>query len=202
MKYLSASVLFVIAGFTANATLLLEVDVSNPSSVTLTATGANADAPDSSFNVADGFNLLDFFTGSVSLPPGQTMPITSGLFSYGQNTAYSHWFTDSYSGFGRDLNIWKSSIASSSSPTQVFKTQHPSFTGLTTIDLSTWAGLLPSVGTISDIRPGYTYTEYGTPKPLGPVIGQWAVIPEPSTFALVFGILALVVGGTCRFRRR
>lgn len=70
----------------------------------------------------------------------------------------------------------------------VFVTTGPAFTGTSSADFSSIAGLLPSVGTTGDIRPGLNDTITAS-------IGTYQVIPEPSSTFLVLaaGVAAITV---------
>lgn len=190
----------LVMGFGAKSALgqasnvRLTVNVSNPAAVTFTATGNSSLVNDASFTAYDGVELIGFFTGA---PVGGTSGGMSGsLAPVDSASPYDFWLNDNRFGGSSliDLNLYK---GDESAGIQTFSTEMAAFTGIGTIDFSRDLGSsLPSPGSYGDIIPGY-YNQTPTP-----VIGQWQVIPEPST-----GLLVIFGGGSalfavCRNRRR
>ena len=172
LSVIAASVLF---NATVGATTILTIDVSDPSAVVFSATGANADANDTSFTSYNGIVLRQFLIADPALSP-LVFPGTGTLTGGGSGQAYDR-IVSSLFIFPhlspRDLNLY----SRFGSAAQTFSTAAPAFSGATTWDLSSLSGLLPSPGAAGDVFAG---DEDG----IGPVaIGQWATVPEPSTFA-------------------
>lgn len=193
---LASAVLLLLSVSAANAQILLTVNISNPSAVTITATGtdslANVEA-----DMADGIDLLGFFkgsTGPVSFTVNSGSSLTPGTGSAGTVT-YDESLSDVLStGSNIDLNLY-----SDRSAPENFSTTDAAFTGTLTINLSGVASdLLPSAG-VGDIKTGF----FGSASP-NTYIGQYQVVtssvaaPEPSAWALLFVGLTLLA--ICRPR--
>ncbi len=164
--------------------VLLIINDSDPSNVTITATGAFAFTNDSSTNENEGVDLLEFFTAPVAiLPPGS--PASPGLSPTGDGP-YTQWQADDYSGSLVDLNI---STDTSGPETQTFTTTSPAFTGSATLDLSSFSADLPSLGSSGLIVSGNSNNN-------GDIIGDWEVedvpVPEPSQYG--WGVLLATLG--------
>ena len=174
------------AGFTPVETrVLIEVNVSNPSAATFTATGNYSLIDDSTAEGIVGVDLLAFFSGM-----GAGLEDVSGnLTPPNQNGfAYNCWFSDYYSStypICNDLNLFNNR-----DDLQTFSTGAPAFTGAGTTDLSAYAAFLPSPGTTGDIAAG----SFGDGSMA--VIGQWQVTPEPATLVM------LAMGGAVMLIRR
>jgi hypothetical protein len=172
------------AGF-APVQVLIEVNVSNPAAVTFAATGNNSLINDSTAMGIDGVDLLAFFSGMESQQGG----VSGNLTPPNQNDiAFNSWAADYYtSGYPicNDLNLYNNG----GNP-QIFSTGAPALTGAGTVDLSAYAAFLPSPGAIGDIAAG----SFGQGS-MG-VIGQWQVVPEPATLAM------LAMGGAVMLIRR
>jgi len=162
---------FASEAVTHGASFLLNVDISNPSAVTITATGENAAADDSSTTTFDGVTLLAFFTSVESLDPPVLLS-SSTLQPTGAAVSYTSWLVDDYSGTGVDLNLFEDE----SGDNQIFTTSKPAFTGTATLDLSGYS--LPPSGTTGAILAGYSGGTQGT------IIGQYQVVPEPYALPL------------------
>jgi hypothetical protein len=162
--------------------VLLTINDTDPSAVTITATGAYAAVNDSITNENAGIDLLQFFTSASYSDP----PSLGGLFPAGGSQAYNEWGTDNYSGSDVDFNPWRS--GEGGSDLQIFTTSSPAFTGSWTVDLSSDSSALPSLGANGEILAGYSLDH-------GQVIGAWevsSVVPEPSQYGL---FIALVMAG-------
>lgn len=156
----------------SSAATVLLVDVSDPSAVKISSSGANADADSDNVPEAAGIDLLRFFTGAVNM---SVMYVNSSSLTPSGGNAYSNFEGDDYSGSLVDLNL----ISSSLSAMQNFSTTTPAFTGEAYLDLSGFTAFLPTVGTSGNILVGANMETYGT------VIGQWQAVPEPQTYALI-----------------
>jgi len=156
----------------SSAATVLLVDVSDPSAVKISSSGANADADSDNVPEAAGIDLLRFFTGAVNM---SVMYVNSSSLTPSGGNAYSNFEGDDYSGSLVDLNL----ISSSLSAMQNFSTTTPAFTGEAYLDLSGFTAFLPTFGTSGNILVGANMETYGT------VIGQWQAVPEPQTYALI-----------------
>ncbi len=164
--------------------VLLTVDISNPASVVIAATGNNASTNDSSKTAWDGIDLLGIFLSNVYGQFG-TNAIGGTLIGGGSGQAYDFYEPDGTSGRNANhfnLNLYENQPGSP--PIQSFSTGTSAFTGSMTIDLSSVVSALPSSGASGDIRAGWFGNQ-------GAVIGQWQVVytppaptPEPGTLAL------------------
>ncbi len=175
-------------GSTASfAAILLEIDISDPSAVTFTATSNNASS-DSSLNASsNGFTIEGFFLSNPTVDyidgnvTGTLSPVTGTTQTYAIAGTFDYLSGTETFGPGNDLNVTANGNAGSNS--QVFSTSSTAFTGTAVMDLSSYVANLPLAGASGSIYPGYS---------LGPaVIGEWSVVPEPSTYALGAGMLAL-----------
>jgi hypothetical protein len=174
---------------------LLTIDDSNPSAVTITATGF-APIVDSSKSKSSGIDLLTFFLGNEGSLFGTGLP-NSTLTSGTGGLAYTDLLGDNFSAGGdtfTDLRLYLGGPTS----VQTFSTLQPAFSGTWTINFTSLGlnpSALPTPGSIGDIMSGFSGDE-------GPVIGQWEVapVPEPSVGSLV--ILASVIGAAMRLRRK
>lgn len=169
----------------SQAAVLLTIDISNPAAVVITATGANADA----FAFAtggDGITLTGLFTAPVVFGMSG---ITTGstLQPSGQGLPFNTFMENDYgfSGSTVDLNLFTLNMGGSpAGPT--FFTDAAAFTGSATLDLS--AASFAALGATGQIMAA---RNFGTTS-----IGQWLVVPEPST------LLLGVFGGAGLLRRR
>jgi PEP-CTERM motif len=165
----------------AQAQILLTVDISNPSAVTFTATGA---APAISANVgsyANGIDLLTFFIDDAGISNTFSDPfstLTTADASTGP--ALTDAAVDNFSPLSVDLSIFKFNSGAG----MTFTKGQPAFLGTLTLNLS--AEPIPAGLATGNILAGYSQ---GGPQV---VIGQWEVVPEPSTWALFLGGLGLL----------
>jgi hypothetical protein len=175
----------LLAPLKASAAVILVIDISNPALVTFTATNANAQNNDDESWLQEGISLIGFFSSSVADSSLYFFETPSNLWSPGGNFAYSTLasinFADPFSSTYLDLSIFGSGFS-----TQDFSTNAPALTGYAEAGLSAWVAQLPTPGTTGDI-----YSSDGIDFS-GPVIGQYVVIPEPSSAALIAcgGLLA------------
>jgi hypothetical protein len=179
------ALLAVVAGAViANQTLadvVLNVDITDISAVTFSATGAPSAVNDSSSSSLDGASLLNLFT--VAYADNQSA--SSGSLFGSSSDALDTDLTPFQSLTGFDLNLY---ALSGTGAIQNFSTVSPAFSGSTTFDLSGSSILLGSTG---DVIAGDTLNGSGA------VIGQWQAIPEPASI----GLLGLVSCGIFFTRR-
>lgn len=175
----------------ASAAVILRIDITDPAQITFTATGANSENDDDQSFLSEGITLLDFFSVSVEDPNVAFFESPSNLWSPGGNFAYttlsSSAFTNAAPFVYDDLAIFGSGFS-----TQDFSTNAPALTGSAVADLTAWAAWIPAAGTVGNIRSGDGISFSG------PQIGQYTVVPEPSTAALAAAGLLLAA----RFIRR
>lgn len=167
------SAAFLASSPTSHAEVILRIDISAPSRVTFTATGAFAQNDDFDTYLNSGFTLISFF----SVEPGDLQAFfetPSDLYSPGGNFAYTEVLNMSFTNFMgpyTDLNVFGSGFS-----TQDFSTSEAALYGSAEIDLSPWISLL-TLGT-GDIYAGDG--GFGS----GPLIGQYEVVPEPAALPL------------------
>lgn len=165
----------------AGTVLLIEVD--GTQNIVIRATGEASLVNDSSTTANFGVSLIDLF-------PSDYVPIiapfTSGDLAV-NGTAYLNVFANlGLPLTDRDLNI---TSAFGSSTTQQFTTSGPAFTGSLDVNLF-GTDPLPVEGTVGNVIVGDG--DGGS----GAVIGQFLVVPEPTSFAL------LALGGLLFTTRR
>lgn len=178
----------------ACAAVLLVVDVGNPAAVTVTATGGKPSDSDSATWTFDGIVLLSFFTGDIGTPGGQ-LDAVSTLKPSGSRETYDVWDGDNFSTSGGqafDLNLHFHNLVEDP---QNFDPAQTAFTGAAVLDLSALSVLLPAPGTGGSILSGYSDLVRG------PVIGEYAVVPEISPGAQA-GVFGLGAAGLLLLRRR
>ena len=153
--------------------VLIEVDITDLSAVTFSATGAAPSINGSGQNTLTGISLLGIFSSAETVNPGAT----GSLLPHGATLSYNNaWTLPS----DLDLNFW---CSGSCNETQDFDTTFAAFTGIATVDLTGYSILgAGSYGNILD-EDGFIGN--------GVIIGQWEIIdsrvPLPSTLAL-FGL--------------
>jgi uncharacterized protein (TIGR03382 family) len=201
------SVAFALAGSAGFAgpsyPLLLTVNDSDPTAVTITATTQGPAIDYNGNTVNEGVDLLGFFSSDES---GMTVgPVLSGTLQGGDSGfSYDDVNSDNESSGGGsyfDLQLSLDPASPGSGTLENFTTGQPAFTGSWTIDLSSLgvdASALPAAGTEGEIISGYS-------GGVGDVIGDWQVVatdptPEPGTGSLLaVGVLAM---GILVYRRR
>src|SRR3569833_286798 len=160
---------------------LLTINDSNPSAVTVTATGLNASVSDSSIEGRIGVELLGFFSQDQYNLYNE-FPANPALFGSGMTLSYNCIAADNYSteaGAYLDLGFFVNDASPAANDFQTFSTSQPAFSGSWTIDFTSFgvdSSALPTAGSHGQIKPGYS----GQP---GTVIGSWEVVntvPEPS----------------------
>lgn len=172
-------------------TILLSIDVSNPSAVTVTSTGAYSLVDDSSSNVQYGVVLLSFFQDSLTYTwanySGNLTPPSSS------SQCYNYWASDTTDTTGLNLYGYTGIVyPAPEHAIQNFSTTAPAFTGTCTIDFSAYASYLPNAGESGDIHTGYS--GLGSHA----ILGQWSVVPEPS----MTWLLATLFGSMIAWLRR
>jgi hypothetical protein len=177
---------FLFTASAGKAAVILTIDISNPSATVFSATGAFAQNNDiDSTFLNEGFTLLGFFNAPADGGPNYFD--TSTLYSPGGSFAYTTLFVISISGTDLDLNI-----AGSGFSTQDFSVSEPALSGIAFADMTDWLPYL-TVGKTGDILAGDLF--YNTVT-----IGQYQVIPEPSTMSLLLASFVLLAG-ILRWRR-
>lgn len=181
----------------SGAANVLTIDISNPAAVIFTSTPALSQT-NSSLNIGfDGFTIQNFFVITVLVPSstvatGNLQPTGSTMF-YGGTGSFNYEANNGVFTTGNDLSVFSNGGAPLAG-SQVFSTGLRAFNGVMTIDFSSFAAALPTAGSTGTIYSGYLAS--GTPGQ-GLVVGQYSVVPEPSTIAL--GLIGLA-GLTSRRR--
>ncbi len=206
---LGLSLALVLAG-RANAQVVLTVDYSNLSAVKFTAT-SNFSAINygpGAYDFVEGVALLGFLSSPANVQdldngvatPGSTLTDSNNTVT--SNTRFdrlSSW-NDANPGFypnsgtGVDLTLWNDPGVGD----MVFTTSSPAFYGEAIFDLSAYSAytnLFPALNATGNVS---VWNGNGT-------LGTWQVVgvavPEPSTYAAVFGAMALLGAGIMRRRR-
>ena len=210
-------------GAPAHANLVLTIDYSNLSAVKFTATGnASLINYSGSLGFSDGIAILGFLTspalvqdfvtsGPVSTYNGSTSGngltdsanatrTTSQIFDdlstwNDANTGFWSSYGQPGTGNGSDLTLW----ANGDSTGMSFSTGSPAFHGEATFNLSSFpsiTALFPALNSTGNVGI------WGG----GATLGTWQVVgvsavPEPSTYAAIFGAVALA-GVVVRRRRQ
>ncbi len=154
--------------------ILLTINVTDLTSVVFSATGEFSLINDSSSVSADGITLRGVFSlPSSSLSSGFA---SSSLRPSGTTQAYDFFSINFASVTGYDVNFYFGGVGVPQ--TQTFQTNAAAFSGASTGNFNTQT-FVP-VGTTGDIIVGDTVGGSGA------TIGQWEVVPEPSTVSLLF----------------
>lgn len=173
--------------------VLLTVNDSNPSAVTITAT-ANAPGVDATNCIVNyGVDLFGFFTANAWANgiwhwADSSYSLAGNGVGYPYATAEPDDFSDNQSAAGFiDLNVYLASFDSGHTNLQTFLTSKPAFTGSLTIDFSSLGvtSLLPAPG-----ASGYVVTGNSLYPQSAAIIGKWEV-PLPS-----ITILSPAISGT------
>jgi hypothetical protein len=185
----------LISGNAAQAQILLTIDDSNPAATIITATGIGPVSSAGPTLILEGIDLTSFFTSPLSNFP--TFPVTSSSLTVGNGSSdltFNEAVNDNESLQDVDLSLYNNDPTGTIS----FTAGDPAFVGTLTLDLSSSTSL-PAAGAKGTIVTGYSGSASNT------VIGQWqvasaAAVPEPSTWGLVLGSVALLAL-VRRFRR-
>ncbi|HWL54129.1 MAG TPA: PEP-CTERM sorting domain-containing protein [Chthoniobacteraceae bacterium] len=156
----------------SQAEVILRIDISDPSAVVFTATGAFAQNDDEDTDLTAGVTLIDFFSSEPDNVQAYFDP--ADLWSPEGRFAYEGVLNTSFSallGPYTDLNLFGSGYS-----TQGFSTSQAALTGSAVLDLSEW---------IAHIRLGSGDLYAGDFSNSGPIIGQYEVIPEPTALSLI-----------------
>lgn len=181
----------------SNAAILLIIDISNPSMVKISATNGLSAGSSSQRLGYEGISLLDFLkpasnipntsvvssmTATSNLVPTQSPALAGGIAT--RYTGLASYDFDSPTGAigpGNDLGIYQNGGGATDN-SQVFVTGQRAFVGESVFNLSQYVGMLPASGTTGSIISGYRPTSAGGGH--GVILGQFTVIPEPSSVAL------------------
>jgi hypothetical protein len=182
---LAAVVMCAAGQLPAKAGVVLEVDVTNPSAVTFTATGAFSAVDSSSTVTFDGISALGFLTSSG----GNAEQFTTSTLRPSNVSSSGAYIAYQFDTNGVDLDMY----TTDGLPAQVFSTSVAALVGQLVANLSFWTSQLPSAGASGNVIAGY-------PGNSGGVIGTWqaVAVPEPSTYALA-GAVAVA---SCLMARR
>ena len=175
---LAAVVMCAAGQLSANAGVVLEIDVTDITAVSFTATGEFSAINNSTTTNGDGIAVLNFFTAPTStaqyfqdFATNTLKPSTASVLPW-----YDTMQPDFTSGAtSRDVGIYNGS----GSATQFFSTTSAAFDGRMVVNFTTVAGNVPSAGASGNVIAGY-------PGNSGGVVGTWqaVTVPEPSTYAL------------------
>jgi hypothetical protein len=180
--------------------VLLTIDDSNLSAVTITATGAKPIANSGTIAARVGIDLANFFTRDQE-------SLTFGTFNGGtliggnSGIAYNDVWSDNYSTSGGsylDLSLYVDSSLPGGNNLQNFSTSQSAFTGTWTIDFASMGLTLadiPTPGAEGNIFSGFS----GEP---GVLIGTWQIAPVPEPTTLSFLALGALMIGTTLYRHR
>lgn len=192
MRKLSLLALLLTGAAVSHAAVVLTVDISNLSAVTFTATPAFSQSANNTIAAQDGITLLNFFALPAPSPVSFAAGTTSTLEANGMTSAYNAVARSTLSSPGAylSLNLYRSG----SSQTENFATDTAAFTGALTLNLGANSSALLGLGSVGDIVGGDSSTA-------NPLIGQFAVIPEPATTGLLIGLGGLLAVAGLRRRR-
>lgn len=171
----------------AQAAVLITVDITNPAAVVFTARAGNSQGVSEDTLNSDGVTLLGFFSTHTVMPfspfvTGSTLTVAGSGLAYNSKSS-SSFVNNSLD--RRDLNLVVITFEGEGTATQNFQTNVNAFTGSATGD--DFSGLnFSAIGSTGNIVSGYS-SNFPTH---GVVIGQWQIIPEPST-ALLGGVALL-----------
>ncbi len=169
---------FAVVGTAAaqNLPVLLEIDISDPTAVTITSTGAAAVVDDASLDDFDGITLDLFFTAFNDVPFSDVV----GDLTVPGALAYDRFFDVSS---GLDLNLYNN-LASDALP-QVFTTLSPAFTGSSFLDVDLTGAPFQADGYVGTINNGLNN---------GPILGSYVVVvPEPANATALLGTAGLLL---------
>lgn len=184
---LAASTLLVSSGI-SSAALVLTINISNPSSTIITVVANNSQiTKDLDVNFNGGISFVSFFTANENITAASPVGINGTWTGSGTTSPYNEMVTFNYGNAavvpGRDLSIYN--VDAPNGDTQNFTTSTAPFTGSSTVNLSSFTNL-PAVGTTGNVYIGYQSSHGG-------IIGQWQIIPEPSSLLIASaGLIGLL----------
>jgi hypothetical protein len=171
---------------TTRGAVVLQIDVTNPSAVSITAVANNSLITASiRTNFFGGITIRDFFPVNQSITSAAPVSFAGSLRSRGAGSAFNETVTFNFSSqtgdvvSGRDLSLYN--VNAPDSDIQSLTTNAAPFTGTTTLNLSGFT--LPASGSSGNVNLGFLSSHGG-------VIGTYSVIPEPST--AIIGLLGAV----------
>lgn len=172
-----ASFCFLISNLKPVYAQVLLINVSNPSAVTFTGTGAFAEANFTGDGGARQIRLDLFFVNDVGAS-GQGAT-SSTLVTYDAPTPLNNAIVRPGAAGPKTLIL-----TSFSGELQNFSVSAAAFSGVATFDLSDWASSLPSPGASGNIGA------FNESNSTSAIIGTYSIVavPEPSTYALVGGL--------------
>ncbi|MEM9419664.1 MAG: PEP-CTERM sorting domain-containing protein [Planctomycetota bacterium] len=167
-----------------DVSILIEIDPTEPSAVTFTATDATALIDDSSTGINGGVSLIGLFApGFVvdnALISGTLTPSGAGV-----DYTFAAGGVDPVGATNLNLRGTTFDFNNPGANAQAFATDQAAFTGSATIDL-TGATFVGPIGTIGDIIVGNGTSGSGL------TIGQFQIVPEPASLTLLaLGLMAL-----------
>jgi hypothetical protein len=187
---LAALIAFLLAGIapSAQAATILLVDVSDLSAVVLTSTDAFAQNTVVDANANEGIALVDFFSGNTG---SDNQDVNVGIIlALDSSTGTTREPLDRISVSGVDnLNLRSGSFFNMN-----FLDNQRALTGSLTTDLSSFLlGGFPSPGDSGNVVIRALGPDVGT------IVGQYQVVPEPGTAALLgLGLAGFGVVGRSR----
>ena len=182
LKYLLLG-LFLLSMNRASANLLLNINTSNLSNVSVTATTGTSLATDSKGTLF-GFTIANLWARNTSNLDEQVLVGSTLSPSVAGGVATRSFLSSGLQSGLNGLNLYRSD----GGPTYTWTSGLQAFTGnVTGIDLSGADGKIQSSGNV-----------YSGEK-AGVILGTWATVPEPSTYAVVLGLLVGVLAIRKRF---
>ncbi len=178
----------------SHAVTVLIIDVTNPSAVTFTSTNG-ASASDSSLAVGTvGFTIENFLINLETLPSlavAGNLSVTRGsvLAAYDTLGTFAYGSSNTALGLGDDLSLFSSSTGNNTPSSQIFENGQRAFSGVATADFSSIASSLPAAGTTGSVITGF---ESSGVFDHGELIGEWTVVPEPSSSFMALAGLSLL----------
>lgn len=201
---ITIAVIHLVACLPAKAfsDIVIEVDVSDPTSVVFRATGAAPIISDSSAWALYGVTLKDLLTVDAMI-----FSTITGSLAAPNVVAYDELEANANPGNtpladANDINLAVRNSHPNTLDFQQFSTGSPAFTGVSTANLSLYS--LQSPGFVGDVIAGNGVVSASVP-PSNAVIGQYRVtataIPEPTPLKLL-GVVGLLLAAVKRYKVR